>query len=262
MNKMSAPLKIIKIGGNVIDNPESLGAFVSDFARMEGRKILVHGGGKEATRLSVALDIPTVMIEGRRVTDRDTLDIVTMVYAGLVNKRIVSKLQSCGCDCIGMTGADGNIITAVKRPVNPIDYGYVGDIYPDRINVERLLLLVDAGLTPVICAIMHDGKGNLLNCNADSVAQSVATACAKYVPVELVYCFEKDGVLADVDDPSTVIAEINPETFAELKAQGIIHSGMIPKINNAITALESGVSKVVIKNSTGLLKKCGTTLSL
>ncbi|MDE5836900.1 MAG: acetylglutamate kinase [Paramuribaculum sp.] len=254
-------ISVVKIGGNVVDNPEALSRFVKDFAAMEGPKILVHGGGKEATRLSERLDIPTTMIDGRRVTTRETLDVVTMVYAGLINKRIVSALQSCGCNALGLSGADGNIIPAKKRPTTPIDYGFVGDIDAARINTAFLATLLDSGIVPVFCAIMHDGSGSLLNCNADSVASAVAVAASTIAPTRLIFCFEKDGVLTDVDNPDSLIESVTRSSYVTLKQDGVVNKGMIPKIDNAFAAITSGVSSVTIKHSDNLLKNRGTTIT-
>lgn len=258
---MNERIRVVKIGGNVVDDPEALQVFVKDFSRLAGPKILVHGGGKEATRVSGALGIETTMIEGRRVTDRATLDVVTMVYAGLINKRIVSMLQAVGVDAIGLSGADGNVIRAVKRTPNPIDYGYVGDIDPMDVNDIFLSMMLKGGLVPVICAITHDGDGTLLNCNADTIASSVAVASSRIAPVDLIYCFEKPGVLSDPDDDSSVIGFIDHETFENLKADGVVSKGMIPKISNALKAVDSGVTEVYIKSAANLLSAGGTLIA-
>lgn len=210
-------LKIFKIGGNVVDNPQILSKFLADFNRVSGDKIIVHGGGKEATRLASALDVPVTMIEGRRVTDRRTLDIVTMVYAGLVNKRVVAALQAIGCNAIGLSGSDGDAIRAVRRAPEPVDYGYVGDINASSVNVRLLTDLLGCGMVPVLCAITHDGDGLLLNCNADTIASSVAVALSQVRETELIYCFEQPGVLTDINDKSSVIPLITPMTFPLLK---------------------------------------------
>lgn len=254
-------ITVVKIGGNVVDNPEALDRFVSEFAALPGKKILVHGGGKEATRLSARLGIETVMIDGRRVTDAATIDVVTMVYAGLINKRIVSRLQAAGCNAIGLSGADGNAVTATKRPAAPVDYGFVGDIAPSGVNAPFISSLIEGGIVPVFCAVMHNGEGLLLNCNADSVASAVAIGMSSVEPVRLVYCFEKTGVLRDVDDPSSLIAHINPEIYAGLRAEGIVNKGMIPKIDNAFAAIDAGVESVTIKHSDNLLSATGTTIT-
>ena len=253
-------MKIVKIGGNVVDNPDALLSFLKDFSQLAGPKILVHGGGKEATRLGEALGIHADMIDGRRVTDRATLDVVTMVYAGLINKRIVALLQSLGVDAIGLSGADAGIIKATRRCPEPIDYGFVGDIDPLDVNDRMLASLTDRGLTPVICAIMHDGAGTLLNCNADSVASALAVAAARIAPTDLVFCFEKCGVLHDPEDDSSVIGEITAATFAQLKAAGIVSKGMLPKIENALQAVAQGVRSVTIKHSDNLLNDTGTVI--
>lgn len=254
-------IKVIKIGGNVIDSPEALHAFIKDFARLEGPKILVHGGGKEATRLSTRLGIETSMIDGRRVTDADTINVCTMVYAGLINKRIVAMLQAEGCDAIGLSGADAGLVKASKRPAAPIDYGFVGDISNDGVRSDMLDRILIAGLTPVFCAIMHDGSGQLLNCNADSVASAVAVGCSSFADTELCFCFEKDGVMTDVNDPSSVVRVINHGIFEKMREDGTVNSGMIPKIDNALRAISSGVSRVVIKNSCRLLEDSGTMIT-
>lgn len=262
MNSIES-VKIFKIGGNVVDNPNALNKFIADFATVKGAKILVHGGGKEATRLSERLGIPTKMIDGRRVTDRETIDVVTMVYAGLVNKRIVALLQANQVDAIGLSGADGNAIRAVKRSPIPTDYGYVGDINPDAINIRFIVNnLLSNNISPVFCAIMHNGEGTLLNCNADSVASALAVACAQSgINVELIYCFEKDGVLRDIDDATSIISKITPETYLDLRTTGVISKGMIPKIENALSAIEKGVKSVVIKNSNNITNNIGTVIT-
>ncbi len=259
---MSAPVTVVKIGGNVVDNPDALGRFVGEFAAMPGRKILVHGGGKEATRLSARLEIPTTMIEGRRVTSRETLDVVTMVYAGLVNKRVVSLLQAAGCDAVGLCGADGDAIRATMRPKEPIDYGFVGDIALDGVNARFIDSLLDAGKVPVFCAITHDGEGTLLNCNADSVASALAIGMAGTTATDLVYCFEQPGVMEDIDRPDSLIPEITPALYASLKESSVVSKGMIPKIENALRAVGLGVSSVTIKHADNLNNTTGTVIHL
>ena len=253
-------INVVKIGGNIIDNPEALSAFLADFARLEGPKILIHGGGKEATRFSESMGIKANMIEGRRVTDRQTLDIVTMVYAGLINKRIVALLQSLGCDAVGLTGADGNAIPASRRPATPIDYGFVGDIDPAMVNDEFITLLLSNGCVPVFCAICHDAAGTLLNCNADSVAAAVARAVASVAPTRLTYCFEKPGVMTDVNDDASVIPLVTEESFRELKEKGIVAAGMIPKLQNALQSAAEGVGEVRICRAESLLSPEGGTI--
>ncbi len=248
-------INVVKIGGNVIDNPSALESFLRDFARLEGKKILVHGGGKEATRMSESMGIKANMIEGRRVTDRATLDIVTMVYAGLINKRIVAMLQSMGCDAVGLTGADGNVIPATRRAAKPIDYGFVGDIDPAKVNDRFIASLLDEGAVPVFCAICHDGKGTLLNCNADTIASSVALGAARIGETLLTYCFEKPGVMSDVDNEDSVISVITPDSFEELKEKGIVAAGMIPKLQNALKSAREGVKEVRICRAEDLLSE-------
>mgnify|MGYP001140235523 FL=1 len=256
-----SPVKVFKIGGNVVDNPDALQRFIREFASIKSPKILIHGGGKEATRLSKRLDIPTQMIDGRRVTDRDTLDVVTMVYAGLINKRIVASLQAVGCNALGLTGADADCIRATKRPANPVDYGFVGDINPSDINDLYIEYVLRQDIVPVFCAITHDGHGNLLNCNADSVASSVAIATSRIAPVELIYCFERNGVLRDVDDPDSVISITTPSIYEDLRRDNIVADGMIPKIDNAFNAINRGVESVTIKHSDNILSDIGTTIT-
>lgn len=251
-------ITVVKIGGNVIDDPAVLKRFIADFAAMPGPKILVHGGGKVATRLAERLELKVQMVDGRRITDKGTLDVVTMVYAGLINKQLVAGLQAAGCNALGLSGADGNAVTARRRAPQPIDYGFVGDI--EKVDSRLLGRLLEAGVTPVFCAIMHDGQGTLLNCNADSVASAIALGAAQIAPAELVFCFEKSGVLRDPDDETTLIREITAESYAALKAEGVVSKGMIPKIENALKAVANGVRSVTIKHSDNLLNDIGTTI--
>ncbi|WP_288331050.1 acetylglutamate kinase [uncultured Alistipes sp.] len=251
-------ITVVKIGGNVIDNPEALKRFLEEFAALPGAKILVHGGGKLATRLAERLELKVQMVDGRRITDKGTLDVVTMVYAGLINKQVVAGLQAAGCNALGLSGADGNAVTARRRDPNPVDYGFVGDI--ERVDSGLLRRLLEGGITPVFSAIMHDGQGTLLNCNADSVASAIALGAAEIAPADLVFCFEKNGVLRDPEDDTTLIREITSETYAPLKADGIVSKGMIPKIENALKAVEKGVRSVTIKHSENLLNEIGTTI--
>ena len=255
-------INVVKIGGNVIDNAEALARFIDDFAKLEAPKILIHGGGKLATRLSEKLEIETKMIDGRRVTDRQTLDVVTMVYAGLINKQIVAGLQAAGCNAIGLSGADANVVPAVRRSPVPIDFGFVGDIDVAKINSDFIATLLEAGVSPVFCAITHDGEGSLLNSNADSVASAVAVAASRIAPTDMHFCFEKLGVLRDVDDPDSLIAEIRPDSYRELRELGVVNKGMIPKIDNAFCAVEKGVKSVTIKHSDNLLSNIGTIIKL
>ena len=239
-------LIVLKIGGNVIDNPPVLDVVLRDFAAWPSPKILVHGGGKMASKLMEQLGIAPRMVEGRRITDRETLDIVTMVYAGLINKNMVATLQSHSCNAIGLTGADANLIPATKRPVKDIDYGYVGDLTPGCISAEMLANLIKSGLVPVLAPITHDGAGLLLNTNADTIASSVGIALAKIFNVQLVFCFEKRGVLRNPDDEHSVIETLDEALYKEYKDKGIITAGMIPKLDNAFAALHSGVKEVRI----------------
>lgn len=257
-----AEISVIKIGGNVVDNPQALDRFASDFAAIDGPKILIHGGGKEATRLAERLDIPTTMIEGRRVTSAETLEVVTMVYAGLINKRVVGALRRHGCNALGLSGIDGGVIPARRRPANPIDYGFVGDINPAEINAPLIGALLEAGITPVFCALAYDsdGRDTLLNCNADSVASAVAIASARIGSPALTFCFEKDGVMADVDDPQSLIPEITEASFSRLKEEGVVAGGMIPKITNALAAIRQGVKMVRICRADLLGSSRGTVI--
>ncbi len=253
-------IKVVKIGGNVIDNEVAFAAFMERFAKLEGKKILIHGGGKIATRLAKDMGVETTMIEGRRVTDAAMRDIVVMTYAGLINKQVVAALQSHGCNALGLSGADANAIKATKRPANPIDFGYVGDIDAKDVNSDLLKVLLEAGITPVFSAIMHNGEGVLLNCNADTVASSVALGASRIAETDLIYCFEKRGVLRDVEDDNSVIELVTSKNFPELKAEGVIYQGMIPKIENALRAVSQGVHKVCIKHSDELLADSGTSI--
>jgi acetylglutamate kinase len=249
---MGSVLNVIKIGGNVIDDESQLESFLEKFAALQGKKILVHGGGKVATRTAAGLGIEAKMIDGRRVTDAAMLDIVTMVYAGLTNKKIVSLLQKFDCDALGLSGADGNAIKAVKRPVREVDYGYVGDILVDSVNTLSIKKFLEAGFTPVFSAITHNGLGQLLNTNADTIASALAVSLSKIYDTRLIYCFEKDGVLRDVNDERSVIKSITPDEFETLKSAGVIYEGMIPKLDNAFHAIGKGVKNVYIGNALNL----------
>jgi acetylglutamate kinase len=285
-------IKVVKIGGNVVDNPELLRVFVKDFAAMPGMKVLVHGGGVMASQMQKEMGMVPKMIEGRRVTDEDTLKIVTMVYAGWCSKSITALLQAEGCNSIGLTGADGNAIKACKMPPvhvesigEDVDYGYVGDVTAESVDAGFIYSLLERGIVPVFNAINHDGEGNLLNTNADTIASSVAIAMSRYRyrtakdvccrceectfcsddgrlthETELIYCFEKDGVLYDKEDDSSVIPEIDREKFVQLKAEGRVADGMIPKLTNSFKAIDSGVARVIIKHARNLLGTIGTTL--
>lgn len=247
---MKDKLTIIKVGGKIVEEKESLDSLLSDFAAIEGFKLLVHGGGRSATKVAAQLGIETLMIDGRRVTDDAMLDVVTMVYGGLVNKKVVARLQSLGIDALGMTGADMNIIHSHKRPVKSVDYGWVGDV--DSVNGEALSALLRSGVVPVVAPLTHDGEGHLLNTNADTMAGETAKGLAPFFDVSLVYCFEKPGVLRDENDDDSVIAEIDPALFASLKEEGIVTGGMLPKLENAFNALDHGVGEVVITRASSL----------
>jgi acetylglutamate kinase len=237
-------LIIIKIGGNIIDDESKLSLFLRDFAAINANKILIHGGGKLATRLAEQMNAPQQLVDGRRITDAATLKIVTMVYAGYINKTIVAQLQANGCNALGLTGADGNVIRAHKRVHATIDYGFVGDV--DSIDVSLLTTLLRQGLCPVLCPITHDKNGQLLNTNADTIAQEAAKALSALFDIELIYSFEKNGVLLDVDNENSVIKKLTVAHYSELKTEGKIFAGMIPKLDNAFSALKCGVKKVII----------------
>ncbi len=285
-------IKVVKIGGNVVDNPDLLREFVKDFAAMPGMKVLVHGGGVMASQMQKSMGMVPMMVEGRRVTDEQTLKVVTMVYAGWCNKHITALLQAEGCNAIGLTGADGNAIRASRRaPLyveslgEKVDYGFVGDVTAESVNARFIYSLLERGIVPVFNAINHDGEGNLLNTNADTIASSVAQSLASYKyrnrwevcsrceecthcsddgrlthETELIYCFEKDGVLYDKDDDSSVIPEIDRNRFGQLKAEGRVADGMIPKLANSFKAIDAGVRRVLIKHARNLLSNIGTTL--
>lgn len=237
-------LYVIKIGGNIIDDDVKLQMFLSSFVAVEGKKILIHGGGKLATKLAAQLGIEQQMIDGRRITDAETLKIVTMVYAGYINKNIVAQLQSRGANAIGLCGADGNVIQSHKRQHTTIDYGFVGDV--DAVNTLLLQSLLDQNISVVLAPITHNKEGQLLNTNADTIAQEIAQAMSELYEVHLVYSFEKAGVLMDANDDNTVITSITPSSYTKLKQQNIIFAGMIPKLDNAFAALNKGVHRVVI----------------
>ena len=237
-------LYVIKIGGNIVDNPALLTTCLQAFAKVKGQAILVHGGGKMATSMAQSMGVEQNIIEGRRITDEATLKIVTMVYAGYINKNIVAQLQALGVNAMGLSGVDGNLIQAHKRNHDSIDYGFVGDI--DTVNTHLLLELVSKNTKLVVAPITHDGKGQLLNTNADTIAQSLATALASKYKLHLIYGFEKEGVLKDINNPSSVIARMDKPIYATLKDQKIIFEGMIPKIDNAFEALDNGVASVII----------------
>ena len=245
-------LYVIKIGGHVIDDPVGLESFLQAFAHVNGKKILIHGGGKVATQLGEQMGIESRYVNGRRITDAPTLDLVTMVYAGLINKKLVATLQSKGCNAMGITGADANLIPAQKRAVQAIDYGYAGDVVSQAMNPLRWKQLLDQQIVPVVAPITHDGNGQLLNTNADTIAQETAKALSAVYRVELIYTFEKSGVLLDATDDATVIAQLHPTNYTRLKETGAIYAGMIPKLDNAFEALRSGVQAVRIGKADAL----------
>lgn len=255
-------LTIVKIGGNIIDDEQKLKDFIKSFSGISGKKILIHGGGKLATRLAETMGVEQQMVDGRRITDAETLKIVTMVYAGYINKNIVSALQANGCNAIGLSGADGNAIAAHKRTHVSIDYGFVGDV--DAVNVTLVHALLQQELAIVFAPITHDNNGLLLNTNADTIAQEIAKGMSGTYDVSLIYSFEKAGVLLDANDDSTVINEINPAYYSELKTTGKIFAGMLPKLDNAFAAINSGVKKVIIGKAEQLPLltegKAGTTI--
>ncbi len=259
-------LFIIKIGGNVIDDPNNLDSFLKEFSTIEGKKILVHGGGKIATAIGEKLGIQSKYIDGRRITDDETIDLVTMVYGGLVNKKIVAKLQSINCNAIGITGADANLLPAKKRPVKEIDYGWVGDVNTDDINSKSWRLFLGNGLTPVVAPLTHDNKGHILNTNADTIASVLAVNLSFCYEVNLVFCFEKNGVLENVNDENSAIGKLNLEEYLSLKKLNKLFAGILPKIDNAFDAINKGVKEVLIGNSSqlsSLIKgESGTKISL
>ncbi|MCF0244126.1 MAG: acetylglutamate kinase [Bacteroidaceae bacterium] len=251
-------LNIIKVGGAVVEDPQQLAQLLKDFAAIEGPKVLVHGGGRRATKVAERLGIETKMVNGRRITDKEMLEVVTMVYGGLVNKNIVAGLQAVGVNAIGLTGADGNVLAAHKRPVADVDYGYVGDV--DKGNLDTLSVLLKAGITPVMAPLTHDGHGNLLNTNADTIAAETAKTLARTYDVTLIYAFEKPGVLSNPDDDDSVIPLITPKSYEKLKANGTISGGMIPKIDNAYNAIKAGVIEVIITKADAIDGKHGTRI--
>ncbi|SFF19897.1 acetylglutamate kinase [Flavobacterium xueshanense] len=238
------PVTLIKIGGNIIDNPTELKQFLSDFSKIKGYKVLVHGGGKSATKMAESIGLVPQMIEGRRITDAPMLDVVVMIYAGQINKNIVAQLQANSTNAMGFSGADGNLIQSDKRNHPTINYGFVGDV--KKVNTQLLETLLLNGIVPVFCAITHDGKGQLLNTNADTIASELAIALSEIFDVTLNYCFEKSGVLYDAEDDSSVIENINQELYSKLKIEKAIHSGMIPKLDNCFNSLSKGVQKIKI----------------
>lgn len=251
-------LTIIKVGGKIVEEEQSLRQLLKDFSQIEGYKLLVHGGGRSATKLAEKLGIESRMVNGRRVTDRDTLEIVTMVYGGLVNKNIVAGLQALGVNALGLTGADMNIIRSEKRPVKEVDYGFVGDV--KGVNSETLSSLIQQGIVPILAPLTHDKEGNILNTNADTIAGETAKALALKFDVTLIYCFEKKGVLMNENDDESVIPNIDKITFEQLVKDGIVQGGMIPKLENAFQAIEKGVKEVIITSASKFGENAGTRI--
>ena len=250
---------IVKVGGAIVEDNEQLAQLLTDFADIPGKKVLVHGGGRRATKVAAALGIESKMVNGRRITDAQMLEVVTMVYGGLVNKNLVAKLQAKGVNALGLTGADMDVIHSHKRPVKDgVDFGYVGDV--ERANGKMLQTLIQEGITPVMAPLTHDGNGNILNTNADTIASETAKALAPYYDVTLIYSFEKKGVLSNPDDDNSVIPVITRSDFEKYQADGTIGGGMIPKIENALAAVDAGVKEVIITLATAIDGKQGTVI--
>ena len=256
---MKEKLTIVKVGGAVVEDELQLSQLLRDFSAIEGRKVLVHGGGRRATKVAEQLGIETKMVNGRRITDAQMLEVVTMVYGGLVNKQVVARLQANGINAIGLTGADANVIRSHKRPLKDgIDYGFVGDV--DQADGEMLSRFIEAGITPVMAPLTHNGEGHILNTNADTIASETAKALASLYDVTLIYSFEKPGVMRNPDDDTSLIPEITRADFESYKADGTISGGMLPKIENALAAVESGVSRVIITLATAIDGHHGTII--
>jgi len=253
-------LTLIKVGGKIVEEPASLKQLLSDFSKIEGHKVLVHGGGRSATAIATRLGIESQLVNGRRITDEETLKVVTMVYGGLVNKQIVAGLQAIGVNALGLTGADLNYMRSEKRPVGDVDYGFVGDV--KEVNAGILADLIDKNVVPVLAPLTHDKAGNMLNTNADTIAGEVAKALSKYFEVTLMYCFEKKGVLMSETDDESVIPEITPALFDKYVAEGVINGGMIPKLENSFEALNAGVKQVVITRADLIHTEDGTKIIL
>ena len=252
-------LTLVKVGGKIVEEDGTLQQLLIDFSKIKGSKILVHGGGRLATKIAEQLGIESRMVDGRRITDEETLRVVTMVYAGLVNKKIVAGLQALGVDAIGLTGADMNVMRSEKRPVKTIDYGFAGDV--KEVNTSALVLLLQNGYIPVLSPLTHDKKGLLLNTNADTIAAETAKSLAKLFDVTLIYCFEKSGVLMDETDDRSIIPQLNRELYEKYKANGIIKDGMIPKLDNSFEALNAGVNQVIITQASEITGGKGTVIS-
>ena len=255
---MKEKLTVIKVGGKIVEEEATLNQLLADFSAIEGYKVLVHGGGRSATKLAAQLGIESKMVNGRRITDAETLKVVTMVYGGLVNKNIVAGLQAKGVNAMGFTGADMNVIRSVKRPVKDVDYGFVGDV--EKVNAELLGSLIRQGVVPVMAPLTHDGQGSMLNTNADTIAGETAKALAELFDVTLVFCFEKKGVLSDENDDDSVIPVITPELFKEYVDKGVIQGGMIPKLENSFSAIDAGVLQVVITLASAIHQDGGTII--
>ncbi len=253
-------LTLIKVGGKIVEEPDTLNQLLDDFSKIKGHKALVHGGGRSATAMAAKLGIESQMVNGRRVTDSETLKVVTMVYGGLVNKQIVAGLQARGINALGLTGADMNYMLSDKRPIKEVDYGFVGDV--KAVNSDILADLIHKGVVPVLAPLTHDGKGNMLNTNADTIAGEAAKVLAKHFEVTLMFCFEKKGVLADENDDKSMVEKITPEIFKKLVSENIVQGGMIPKLENAFDALKTGVKEVIITRADGINKISGTKITL
>jgi len=256
---MKQKLTIVKVGGAVVEDEAQLAQLLKDFSAIDGKKVLIHGGGRRATQVAASLGIESKMVGGRRITDADMLNVVTMVYGGLVNKNLVARLQAGGVNALGLTGADINVIRSHKRPIKDgIDFGFVGDV--EHADGQMLSQLIEAGITPVMAPLTHDGQGHILNTNADTIASETAKALALYYDVTLIYSFEKKGVLSNPDDDNSVIPTITRADFEQFKADGTISGGMLPKIENALSAIDAGVSKVIITLATAIDGKSGTQI--
>lgn len=256
---MKEKITVVKVGGAVVEDEARLSRLLSDFSAIEGRKVLVHGGGRRATAVASRLGIESKMVNGRRITDRDMLEVVTMVYGGLVNKNLVARLQANGVDAIGLTGADIDVIRSHKRPVKDVDYGFVGDV--DHVDGHKLRTLIEAGITPVMAPLTHDGNGNILNTNADTIAAETAKALAEHYDVTLIFSFEKKGVLCNPDDEDSVIPLITRADFERYVADGTVAGGMLPKLENAFEAISAGVSRVNITLATAIDGRHGTMIT-
>ena len=256
---MKEKLTVVKVGGAVVEDDEKLAALLRDFSAIEGKKLLVHGGGRRATKVAAALGVESRMVNGRRITDENMLEVVTLVYGGLVNKNLVAKLQANGVNALGLTGADMDVIHSHRRPIKDgVNFGYVGDV--ERVDGQRLHTLIETGITPVMAPLTHDGNGNILNTNADTIASETARALASFYDVTLIFCFEKKGVLANPDDDDSVIPVITRADFNKYVADGTVAGGMIPKLENALSAIDAGVKEVIITLATAIDGHHGTVI--